>query len=335
MITDAIKQVIECQSLSFEEAQAAMTEIMEGQATDAQIASFITALRMKGETVAEIAGFARVMRDKAVPIRTKHEVVVDTCGTGGDVSGTFNVSTTAAFVVAGAGVAVAKHGNRSVSSKCGSADLLEALGVQIEIEAEEVEESINEIGIGFMFAPLMHPAMKHAMGPRKELGVRTVFNILGPLCNPADVKHQVLGVYSPDIAPLMAEALACLGAQHVLVVHGQGLDELTVTGDSQVAELRDGKVSTYAVELDCLDIKKARLEDILGGTVEENVAITNSVLAGVPGATRDMTLLNAAAALVAADKTESIKEGLEIAARSIDSGAAKNKLDALITFTNL
>lgn len=334
MITDAIKQVIECRSLTFEEARAAMTDIMEGQATDAQIASFITALRMKGETSEEIAGFAKVMRDKAVPIKTRHEVLVDTCGTGGDVSGTFNISTTAAFVVAGAGVAVAKHGNRSVSSKCGSADLLEALGVQIEIEAEEVEEAINEIGIGFMFAPLMHPAMKHAMGPRKELGIRTVFNILGPLCNPAGTEHQVLGVYDPTIAPLMAQALASLGARHVLVVHGQGLDELTVTGDSQVAELKDGEVSLYPVELDCLGIAKARLEDILGGTVDENAAITSSVLSGVPGPARDIVLLNAAAALVAADTAESIKDGLDIAARSIDSGAARDKLDALVTFTN-
>lgn len=334
MITDAIKQVIECESLSFEEAQAAMTDIMEGQATDAQIASFITALRMKGETSEEIAGFAKVMRDKAVPIKTNHEVVVDTCGTGGDVSGTFNISTTAAFVVAGAGVAVAKHGNRAVSSKCGSADLLEALGVQIEIEAEEVEEAINEIGIGFMFAPFMHPAMKHAMGPRRELGIRTVFNVLGPLCNPAGTEHQVLGVYDAAIAPLMAEALASLGARHALVVHGQGLDELTVTGDSQVAELRDGVVSLYTLELDSLGIEKARLEDILGGTAEENAAITTSVLSGLPGPARDIVLLNAAAALVAADTAESIKDGLVLAAISIDSGAARDKLDALVTFTN-
>lgn len=334
MIGDALKKVVDSQDLTRDEAEASMNEIMAGQATDAQIAAFITALRMKGETVDEISGFARVMRAKAVSINPKAKVVVDTCGTGGDLSGTFNISTTAAFVAAGAGVTVAKHGNRSVSSHCGSADLLEALGVNLEIGPEKVQAAIDEVGIGFMFAPLMHKAMKYAIGPRRQIGIRTVFNILGPLTNPAQATAQVLGVYDPKLAPVIAKVLRNLGVKHALVVHGQGLDELTVTGDSRVSELKGGLVENYDVELECLDLRTASLADIRCGSLEENISVTKSVLAGAAGPARDVVLLNASAALVAADNVDSLKDGLGVAAASIDSGAAQTKLAELIEFTN-
>lgn len=334
MIGEAIKKVVDRRDLTKEEAVAAMNEVMEGKATDAQIACFITALRMKGESVDEISGFAQVMREKAVAIKPKAKVVVDTCGTGGDLSGTFNISTTAAFVVAGAGVTVAKHGNRSVSSHCGSADLLEALGVKIDIPAEKVQAAIDEVGIGFMFAPMMHQAMKYAIGPRKEIGIRTVFNILGPLTNPAQATAQVLGVYSPSLTELVARVLRNLGVKHALVVHGDGLDELTITGDSKVSELKGGLVENYDVELDCLGLTPAKLDDIRCGSLAENIATTKAVLAGNIGAARDVVLLNASAALVAADKVNSLKDGLAVAAESIDSGVARAKLEQLIEFTN-
>ncbi len=334
MITEAIKKVVDKEDLSTAEATAAMTEIMEGQATDAQIAALITALRMKGETVDEISGFAQVMRDKAVPINPKAKVVVDTCGTGGDLTGTFNISTTAAFVAAGAGVTVAKHGNRSVSSHCGSADLLEGLGINLEIGPEKVQAAIDEVGIGFMFAPMMHKAMKYAIGPRRQIGIRTVFNILGPLTNPAQATAQVLGVYDPKLAPVIAKVLRNLGVNHALVVHGQGLDELTITGDSQVSELKGGLVENYDVELDCLDLQTAALDDIRCRSLADNISVSKSVLAGVAGPARDVVLLNAAAALVAADRVDSLKDGLAPASEAIDSGAAQAKLEALIRFTN-
>lgn len=334
MIGEALKIVVENRDLSKDAAASAMREIMEGRATDAQIAAFITALRMKGESVDEISGFAEVMRDKAVPINPKAKVVVDTCGTGGDLSGTFNISTTAAFVVAGAGATVAKHGNRSVSSHCGSADLLEGLGVKIDIPAEKVQAAIDEIGIGFMFAPMMHQAMKYAIGVRKEIGIRTVFNILGPLTNPAQATAQVLGVYAPHLTEVMARVLRNLGVKHALVVHGRGLDELTITGDSTVSELKGGLVENYTVELSCLDLEPAKLDDIRCRSLEENIAVSRAVLSGKPGPARDVVILNSSAALVAADIAESLKDGLDLAAESIDSGAAGAKLEQLVEFTN-
>ena len=334
MITDAIRKVIERQDLSRDEAVAAMTEIMGGEATDAQISSLITALRMKGETVDEISGFAQVMRDKAVAIKPKAQGLVDTCGTGGDLSGTFNISTTAAFVAAGAGVPIAKHGNRSVSSACGSADLLESLGVKLDIGPETVAEAIDTVGIGFLFAPALHQAMKYAIGPRKEIGIRTVFNILGPLTNPAGARRQILGVFSPDLTELMAGVLTSLGTTHALVVHGSGLDEMTTTGPTRVSEVKDGRVETYEINPDELGLATASLESLKGGSVEDNAATTRSILSGDGGPARDIVLLNAAGALVVAGKAANLTDGLESAARAIDSGKAADKLSALIEFTN-
>ncbi len=334
MITDAIKKVVDGHDLSRSEAIGAMNEIMGGGATDAQIAALITALRMKGETADEVSGFAAVMREKAVAVEPKTTGVVDTCGTGGDLSGTFNISTTAAFVVAGAGVPVAKHGNRSVSSACGSADLLEALGVNLDLPPQAIADAIDEVGIGFLFAPALHKAMKYAIGPRKEIGIRTVFNILGPLTNPAGAAYQVLGVYHADLTETMAEVLSSLGTKHALVVHGDGLDELTTTGPTKVSEVNDGSISTYEVNPAELGLAPAEKNDLAGGTVAENVEITKAVLAGKTGAPRDIVLLNAAAALVAAEKAVDLKAGLDLAAESLDSGRAGNKLEELIAFTN-
>ena len=334
MITDAIKKVVEGQDLSRAEAAAAMNEIMSGEATDAQIAALITALRMKGETVDEISGFAEVMRDKAVSIKPKTRDVVDTCGTGGDVSHTFNISTTAAFIVAAAGVPVAKHGNRSVSSACGSADLLEALGVKLDIEPEAVAEAIDSVGIGFLFAPALHQAMRYAIGPRKEIAVRTVFNILGPLTNPARARYQILGVYDPDLTELMAGVLAGLGTNRALVVHGSGLDEMTTAGPTRVSEVKDGTVNTYEIRPEDVGLDRADAQALKGGSVETNVAITRDILDGRGGPARDIAMLNAAGALVAAGKAKDLTEGLELAARAIDSGGGADKLEALIEFTN-
>ena len=332
MITDAIKKVVERQNLTRKEATAAMTEIMSGEATGAQIATYITALRMKGETVDEISGSAAVMREKAVAITPKAEVIVDTCGTGGDLSGTFNISTTAAFVVAGVGVPVAKHGNRAVSSACGSADLLEALGVKLDISPEAVAGAIDEVGIGFLFAPALHQAMKYAVGPRKEIGIRTIFNILGPLTNPAGAEHQVLGVYAPELTETLAEVLKSLGVKHALVVHGDGLDEVTTTGRTRISELKNGTVTTYEIGPEDFGLARADRRSLAGGEIAKNVEITKSVLAGKDGPARDIVLLNAAAALTAADRTPDIQAGLAAAAESIDSGRAENKLMELIEF---
>ena len=332
MITDAIKKVVERQNLTRKEATAAMTEIMSGEATGVQIATYITALRMKGETVDEISGSAAVMREKAVTITPKAEVIVDTCGTGGDLSGTFNISTTAAFVVAGVGVPVAKHGNRAVSSACGSADLLEALGVKLDISPEAVAGAIDEVGIGFLFAPALHQAMKYAVGPRKEIGIRTIFNILGPLTNPAGAEHQVLGVYAPELTETLAEVLKSLGAKHALVVHGDGLDEVTTAGRTRISELKNGTVTTYEIGPEDFGLARADRRSLAGGEIAKNVEITKSVLAGEEGPARDIVLLNAAAALTAADRTPDIQAGLAAAAESIDSGRAENKLMELIEF---
>ena len=320
-------------SLSEEEAAAVMRDIMSGEATPAQIGAFLIALRLKGETVDEIVGMARVMREHALTVDAP-EAVVDTCGTGGDASGTFNVSTAAAFVVAGAGGRVAKHGNRAMTSACGSADVLEALGAKIDLGPEQVARCLREVGFGFMFAQAFHPAMKHVAGPRREIGVRTVFNVLGPLTNPAGAAHQLLGVARAELAPLLAEALGRLGARHALVVHGHGgLDELSLSGPSTVHELRDGALREYAVSPEDVGLSPAPNEAVRGGGPEENAAALRGVLDGKAGPLRDITLLNAAAALVAADLAPDLKDGVARAARAVDSGAAREKLDAFVALT--
>ena len=340
MIKEAISKIIENEDLDEKQMVGVMNEIMGGEATPAQIGSFITALRMKGETIEEISGAAKVMREKATGITTgvavdKGEILVDTCGTGGDSSGTFNVSTTTAFVVAAAGIPVAKHGNRSVSSHCGSADVLEALGVNLELTPEQVGSCVKEVGIGFLFAPMLHGAMKYAIGPRREIGIRTIFNVLGPLTNPAGANVQLLGVYSPDLCEKLARVLGRLGTLRALVVCGAGnVDELTVTGNTEVAELIDGEVRTYTVQPEDVGLGKARLADLNGGeTPAESADILRDVLSGVEGPRRSMALLNSGAALYLAGKVTDLKSGVEFAAQIIDSGAALVKLDALINFS--
>jgi len=333
-IQAAIGHVLGGRGLDEAQAEAVMEQIVSGRATPAQIAGLLVALRMKGETVEEVTGFARVMRRYARPVRPRTTLLVDTCGTGGDGAGTFNISTAAAFVVAGAGLPVAKHGNRSVSSRCGSADVLEALGVRLDLEPERVARCIDEVGVGFLYAPLLHPAMKHALGPRRELGVRTVFNILGPLANPAAAGVQVLGVYHSALTEMMARVLGALGGRAAFVVHGaDGLDELSTTGPNRVTELRDGRVRTFALEPLELGLPRARLADLKGGDASENAAIILEVLHGVRGPRRDVVLLNAAAALVAGGSAAQLTDGLALAARSIDSGAARARLEALVAFS--
>jgi anthranilate phosphoribosyltransferase len=335
MIKEAISKVIAKTNLTETEAESVMREIMQGEATDAQIASYITALRMKGETVEEITGSARVMREKAVPIKLDAEYQVDTCGTGGDMAHTFNISTTVAFAVAGAGVAVAKHGNRSVSSKSGSADVLQALGVNIEIPSHRTEECLREVGIGFLFAPMMHLAMKYAIGPRREIGIRTIFNVLGPLTNPAKVRSQIMGVYSADLTGLMARALGNLGANRAFVVHGMdGLDEITITDKTKVSEFKDGKVKDYFIHPSDFGMAVGKAEDLKGGDAKDNAAITSGVLQGQKGPCRDIVLMNAAVALVASGRARDLKEGATLATEAVDSGAALRKLEQLKAFTN-
>jgi anthranilate phosphoribosyltransferase len=334
MIKEALTKIVSRDDLTMDEAREVMREIMQGQATQAQIGAFLTALRMKGETADEIAGCAQAMRESAIKVKPEQEVLVDTCGTGGDGKGTFNISTTVAFVAAGAGLAVAKHGNRSVSSHCGSADLLQALGVNLEISAEQIALCIDEVGIGFLFAPKLHPAMKHALGPRQEIGLRTIFNILGPLSNPAQAKRQLLGVYDSSLTELMAEVLRALGAEHALVVHGaDGLDELSVTGPNKVSRVHDGQIETYYLDPADLMLPRASIGDIAGGTAEDNSAITRALLKGEQGPKRDIVLLNAAAVLMAGGKTTDLNEGLALAAEAIDSGNASSKLEQLIEFS--
>lgn len=315
--------------LSLEEAQAAMDQIFSGQATPAQVGAFLAALRTKGETVDEIAGCARSMRAHATRVATRHPLVVDTCGTGGDGAGTFNISTTAAFVVAAAGLPVAKHGNRAASSRSGSADVLEALGVPIDLAPEQVGACLDEVGIGFLFAVRLHGAMRHAGAVRRELGVRTVFNLLGPLTNPAGAQCQLIGVPEPRLVPMIASVLAALGTRRALVVHGQGLDEMTVTGSTLVAEARGSALSTYEVAPEDVGLRRAERDAILGGTPAENAEITLSVLGGVQGPQRDIVCLNAAAALLAGDVAADLREGVARAQAAIDSGAAMRKLDEL------
>ena len=331
----AIAKVIDGDDLRRDEMVDVMNQIMSGEATDAQIGAFLIALRLKGESVDEIAGAAAVMREKATPIATKHDVIVDTCGTGGDHSGTFNISTTAAFVAAGAGLCVAKHGNRAATSQSGSADVLMALGVNIEASPETVSQCLDEVGIGFLFAPALHGAMKYAIGPRREIGVRTIFNALGPLTNPAGARRQVIGVYSAALTETLAGVLATLGAERAYVVHGaDGLDEMTLTGPTKVSELKDGSVSTYRVSPGEVGLGQARADALKGGDADSNAAITLSVLKGAEGPARDIVLLNAAAAIVAGDKASDLREGVQVAAEAIDSGRAMAKLEALIEASN-
>jgi anthranilate phosphoribosyltransferase len=331
VIAEAIGKVVEGQDLSAAEAGDVMRRIMSGECTPAQIGAYLIALRMKGETVDEIVGSAKVMREMATPIRVDDPLVVDTCGTGGDRRGTFNISTTAAFVVAGGGVTVAKHGNRAVSGKSGSADVLMALGVNVELAPQAVEACVNEIGVGFLFAPLFHGAMRHAIGPRREIGVRTLFNILGPLTNPAAASIQVLGVYDADLTDTLARVLVALGSRHCFVVHGSdGLDEITTTGPSRVAEGQGGKVGAYQLDPGEVGIRRAKPADLKGGDAQVNAAITRKILDGEKGPQRDIVLLNAAPAFVAAGKAKNIKQGIAVAAEAIDSGAAAEKLARLV-----
>jgi len=335
MIKEAIAKAVTKTNLTEAEAEAVMREIMQGEATDAQIAAYLTALRMKGETVEEITGSARVMREKAVPITLNAKYHVDTCGTGGDMAHTFNISTTVAFVVAGAGVTVAKHGNRSVSSKSGSADVLQSLGINIEIPSHRVQECLNDVGIAFLFAPMMHQAMKYAIGPRREVGIRTIFNILGPLTNPAKVTSQIMGVYAADLTSPLAKALGNLGAKRAFVVHGMdGLDEITVTDRTRISEFVDGEVKDYFVHPSDFGLPAGKAGDLKGGDAKDNAAITMEILNGMKGTRRDIVLLNAAAGLVASGRARDLKDGIVIAAESIDSGAARKKLDELKAFTN-
>jgi len=331
MIREAIAKLIERKNLTSEEAEAVMQEIMLGEATPSQIGAFLIALRMKRETAEEIAGCAKAMRANAIKVETRQNPVVDTCGTGGDGAGTFNVSTVVAFVVAGAGVAVAKHGNRSVSSRCGSADVLEALGAQIELGPDEIARCLDEIGIGFLFAPRLHPAMKFAATPRREIGVRTIFNLLGPLTNPASASIQLLGVYDPTLTETMAEVLGLLGIHSALVVHGAGgLDELSTLGAGKITQLQEGKITTYYLDPQELGLPPAEPASLKGGLPEENARIARDLLQGEKGARRDTVLLNAAAALLAAGKAADFREGLSLAAESIDSGEALHKLEQFI-----
>ncbi len=333
MIREAIQTLVSGRSLSADEAAAVMGEIMQGEATPAQFGAFVTALRIKGETAEEIIGLARITRAKAIPV-TISKPAVDTCGTGGDGLSTFNISTTTAFVACAAGVRVAKHGNRAAGSQCGSADVLEALGVKIDLSAAQVARCLEEVGIGFMFAPLYHPAMKYAAVPRREIGIRTVFNILGPLTNPAGVKAQVLGVADGTLVEKMALVLKGLGCQHALVVHGDdGLDEITICGKTSVCELKDGRIERYAITPQDLGFSKANPDSLKGGDARVNAALLRSVLSGTRGAMLDVVLLNAAAALLAGDKAATLGQGIAQAREAVDSGRALMKLEALIKFS--
>ncbi len=329
-----LQKLIAGQNLSTPEAVAAFDRIMDGEATPAQLGAFLTALRIKGETVEELTGACSSMRRHAVFIDPRGKQVVDTCGTGGDALGTFNISTTAAFVVAGAGVPVAKHGNRSITSKCGSADVLGELGVNLEVSPDVMEECIHEVGIGFLFAPKLHPAMKHAMGPRRELGFRTIFNLLGPLANPAGARSQVVGVFAPGLTEMFAEVLKHLGSQRVLVVHGHdGMDEITVTGTTRISELRDGTIRTYNFDPIALIDNYADISSLAGGDSQQNALITKAILNGEKGPGRDIVCLNAAAGLIVGGKAMDFPEGFRLAQQTIDSGAALKALEGLIRKT--
>lgn len=330
MIKEAIAKLISNESLTRAEAAGAMTDIMSGKATEAQIGAFITALRLTGETPETIAGCAEVMRANATPIKCDDPNAVDIVGTGGDGAHTFNISTTAAFVVAGADVTVAKHGSYGVSSKCGAANVLAELGVNIQYSPQRMEECLAEIGIAFLFAPGLHPAMKHVVGPRKELGVWSIFNILGPLCNPAGAKNGIMGVFKPELVPIVSDACAQLEMNYQFIVHGNdGLDEFTTTTTTMVTEIRRGKVESYEVQPAGLGLDMANKTDLVGGEPAENAAITRAILSGEKGPKSDIVLLNAAFAIMAGGKADNPKDGIALAAESIESGAALEKLEAL------
>ncbi len=333
-IREAISALVnERRDLTEAEAGAALSETFSGEATPAQLAAFLIALRLKGETVDEIVGMARVMREHSLHVEIDGPLL-DTCGTGGDGSGTFNVSTAAAFVAAGAGVRVAKHGNRAMTSACGSADLLEALGATIDLSPEQVAQCIRETGFGFMFAQTFHPAMKHAAPTRREIGVRTIFNILGPLTNPAGAQFQLLGVPLPELAPQLASALGRLGSQHVLIVHGHGgIDELSLSGPTTVHEIRDGEIREYTVSPEDAGFQTAVPDTICGGSPQDNAKTLRAILTGEKGPLRDVVVLNAAAALVASDAVSDLQEGARAAGAAIDSGAVKERLEAYVELT--
>jgi len=347
MIIDALHRIANHrQSLSREEARAVMSQVLTGKCTDAQIAALLVALHMKGETVEEIVGFAEAIRAAATPLSlrpdhtvdvsgTERDALVDTCGTGGDASGTFNISTATALVVAGAGVRVAKHGNRSVTSKCGSADVMEALGVNIDLPSARLSACMEEVGIAFLFAPAMHSAMQYVQSARRQLRLRTVFNLLGPLTNPAHASAQVVGVYSAVLVEKLAQALSVLGLHRALVVHGHdGLDEITITGPTQIAELREGTVRAYEVTPEEFGMRRGKLDDISGGDAVANAEIIREILGGAKSPKRDVVLLNTAAALVAAGRVDHLADAVPLASKSIDSGAAAEKLQRLVRFTN-
>jgi anthranilate phosphoribosyltransferase len=334
MIKEAIKKLVENESLTIDEASAVMEEIMSGETTPSQLASFITALRLKGETADEIIGLARTMKVKAIPV-VFNQPSLDTCGTGGDCAGTFNISTAAAFVAAGAGIKVAKHGNRAMSSQCGSADVLEALGVKIELNAEQVKKCIEEAGIGFMFAPAFHPAMKYAADTRREIGIRTVFNILGPLTNPAGARYQVLGVPDDELVEKLALVLKGLGCEHALVVHGEdGIDEFTITGRTHICEVNNGEVNCYYMTPEDFGLYKDTAGSLKGGSAQENARLLRRILDGEKIPQRNVVLINAAAALVAGNIAKNLKEGFKLAEEVIDSGSAKMKLEQMIEVSN-
>ena len=335
IIQQAIQTVIEGNHLSREQMTTVMRAVMNGEATPSQVAGLLVSLRMKGETVDEITAAASVMRELSTKVEVSTQNLVDTCGTGGDAKGTFNVSTAAAFVVAAAGSRVAKHGNRSVSSKSGSADLLEAAGVNLQLTPQQVAECIEEIGIGFLFAPAHHSAMKHAIGPRKELGVRTIFNLLGPLTNPANAPHQVLGVFSTEWVEPLAQVLHSLSSKHVLVVHAQdGLDEISIASETHVAELKNDEISTYTFSPNELGIQYHDLDEIIVSDVKQSLNLVNNVFENKESAALDIVKLNAGAALYASDKAETLRQGFEMAAAALASGDAKNKFKHYIEYTN-
>ncbi|MCX5702817.1 MAG: anthranilate phosphoribosyltransferase [Candidatus Omnitrophica bacterium] len=330
MIQEVIEILSRHNDLTGKEMELSMEEIMTGKIDTPLIVSFLTALNEKGETLEELTAAVSVMRRHATRIKTKHKLVLDTCGTGGDNKGTFNISTAVAFVVSGSGVAVAKHGNRSVSSRSGSADILEALGININMEKDRIEKCLDEIGIAFLFAPNLHPAMKYAMPARREIGKRTMFNILGPLTNPAQATHQLVGVYDRQLVEILAGVLGNLGSSHALVVHGQdGLDEISTTSKTFISEEYKGKIKNYEVAPEDFGFKRVKLEDLSGGTASDNANILLDILNGKPGPGSDIVLLNAAFAIYAADKVKSVKKGIELARQSINSKKAKEKIDLL------
>lgn len=333
-VREAIRLIAEGGTLSEEQASAVAREIMAGQSTAAQVGGLLVGLRVRGETVDEITGFAKAMRDAAVRVPVRSGNLVDTCGTGGDGKGTFNISTVTAFVAAGAGCRVAKHGNRWISGKCGSADVLEALGVRVEISPEVAARCVDEIGIGFLFAPLYHAGTKHAATARREIGIRSLFNMLGPLANPAGAKRQLIGVFDAGLTRPMTEVLKRLGTERALVVYGaDGLDEFTIAAESRVSELREGAIREYAVRPEQAGVSPAAIEELRGGDAARNAEIARAVLSGASGAERSVVLLNAGAVIYVSGRAESLQEGVELAKRSIDSGAARVKLEQLVAMT--